>query len=83
MRAEKCKYKNCWLLLLLLLHAWVTDHLGKGKTSVTSKIRGKSELQPLLGFGKYPLGQNEALDYSAAAGKRGKHKLFFFETFSV
>lgn len=57
--------------------------MGKGKTSVTSKTRGKSELQPLLGFGKYPLGQNAALEYRAAVGKRGKHKLLFLETFSV
>jgi len=57
--------------------------LGKGKTSVTSKTRGKSELQPLLGFEKYPFEQNAALEYSAAAGKRGKHELFFLETLSV
>jgi hypothetical protein len=84
MAAEKSKYKNCsLLLLLLLLHAWETDHLGKGKTSVSSKIRGNSELQPFLGFGKYPFAQNAALEYTATAGKRGKHNLFFLETLSV
>jgi hypothetical protein len=83
MAAEKSKYQNCSSLLLLLLHAWETDHLGKGKPSVTSKIRGKSELQPLVGFGQYPFEQNAALECSAAAGKRGKNKLFFIETFSV
>jgi hypothetical protein len=66
-----------------LLHAWETDHLGKGKTSVTSKIRGKSELQPLLGFEKYQFEQNAALEYSAADGKRGKHERFFLENLGV
>jgi hypothetical protein len=47
-----------------------------GTAKLASLLTYAENLQPLLGFGKSPLGQNAALDYSAAAGKRGKHKLF-------